>query len=100
MVPFSFFETSLNEEHPPLSLSNALKALWYDANEDWDKAHDFAQIDSHASSSWVHAYLHRKEGDEFNASYWYRRAGKPVCKLSLDEEWLQITSELLKDHSS
>ena len=96
MDTFMIFKTSLQAEHPPLSLSNALLALWYDANGNWDKAHDYAQIDDNMDSSWVHAYLHRKEGDQFNASYWYRRAGKPVCKLSLDEEWTQITKELLQ----
>ncbi len=99
MDTLSFFKSSLKEPHPPLSLSNALQALWYDANGDWDKAHDLAQIEENAISNWVHAYLHRKEGDQFNASYWYRRADKPVCKLSLDEEWEQIAAELLKDTS-
>lgn len=96
MEKFAIFISSLKKEVPPVSLSLALQALWYDANGDWEKAHDLAQEREDASGNWVHAYLHRKEGDEFNASYWYRRAGKPVCKVSLDEEWEQLVEALLK----
>ena len=73
----------------PASLSHALHALWLDAKGDWDGAHDAAQADEGGAGDWVHAYLHRKEGDAGNAAYWYRRARKPVCRTSLEEEWVR-----------
>ena len=76
-------------------MSPALRALWLDARGDWDGAHEAAQADEGGDGDWVHAYLHRKEGDAGNAAYWYRRAGKPVCRTSLDEEWEAIASALL-----
>jgi len=76
-------------------LSHALRALWWDAKGDWNRAHESAQQDEGPDGSWVHAYLHRKEGDQSNAAYWYSRAGKPVCRESLDAEWLKIVTELL-----
>ena len=95
MEKFDIFKTSLKEQYPPFSLSAALQALWYDAKGNWNKAHELAQEEEDLAGNWVHAYLHRKEGDQFNASYWYRRAKQPVCKLSLEEEWEAITQELL-----
>lgn len=79
----------------PDDLSRALKALWHDAKGDWEKAHETAQVEEFGDCAWVHAYLHRKEGDEWNAGYWYRRAGKPVFRGTLEEEWLSITESLL-----
>ncbi len=73
-----------------------MRALWLDARGNWDGAHDAAQADEGGAGDWVHAYLHRKEGDAGNAAYWYRRARKPVCKTSLDEEWAAIADALLK----
>ena len=75
---------------PPLLL-----ALWHDARGDWDKAHAYAQDVDNPSGAWVHAYLHRKEGDLGNAGYWYRRANQPVATDSLDAEWNRITAALL-----
>ncbi len=73
-----------------------LRALWHDARGDWKAAHEAAQADEgDADSAWVHAYLHRKDGDAPNADYWYRRAGKPVCQTSPEEEWTQIVERLL-----
>jgi len=63
---------------------------------DWKRAHESAQRDEGPQGSWVHAYLHRKEGDEGKAAYWYSRAGKPVCRLPLDEEWVGLVKELLR----
>ena len=57
---------------------------------DWTRAHESAQQDGGTAGSWVHAYLHRKEGDQGNAAYWYNRAGKPFCREPLDAEWLSI----------
>ena len=81
---------------PPDHSSVALVALWQDANIGWAASHDTLQDDQTADGAWVHAYLHRKEGDLPNASYWYRRAGKPVFSGSLDDEWSQIAAALLK----
>jgi hypothetical protein len=68
---------------------------WWDAKGDWKRAHESAQQDEGPEGSWVHAYLHRKEGDQGNAAYWYSRAGKPVCREPLDAEWLGIVRDLL-----
>ena len=90
------FRASLTHSSPPLNLSPALRALWLEARGDWDGAHNFAQADEGGAGDWVHAYLHRKEGDSGNAAYWYRRARKPVCRTSLDDEWAAIASALLQ----
>lgn len=89
------FKNSLKENQPPQSLSPSLKALWYDAKGDWNEAHNIAQDIRQSEGSWIHAYLHRKEGDEGNASYWYHRAGKPFCRISLQDEWEEIVVALL-----
>ena len=70
-------------------------ALWYDAKEDWEKAHELIQDIEDKNAAWIHAYLHRKEGDIWNADYWYRRAGKKRPDASLQNEWEQIATELL-----
>jgi hypothetical protein len=80
---------------PPEKLPELLKALWHDARSDWDKAHHIAQKIETSDGAWVHAYLHRKEGDRSNALYWYRRAGRPECRASLPEEWDEIARYLL-----
>lgn len=89
------FQTSLAGDVPPSELNHALAGLWWDAKGDWTKAHESAQQDEGPAGAWVHAYLHRKEGDLSNASYWYRRAGKPVAKSPLQQEWNEITASLL-----
>lgn len=63
------------------------KALFWDKNGDWDRAHSIVQEIDSSDAAWVHAYLHRKEGDKWNANYWYNRAGKPFSVLSFEEEW-------------
>ena len=90
------FRASLGASSPPSNLTLALRAMWLDARGNWDGAHDSAQAGEGGAGDWVHAYLHRKEGDAANAAYWYRRARKPVCRTSLDEEWAEIASALLK----
>jgi hypothetical protein len=87
--------SSLSSASAPSNLSPALRALWLDARGNWDGAHDAAQADEGGAGDWVHAYLHRKEGDQGNAAYWYGRAGKPVCREPLDREWLSIVKDLL-----
>ena len=94
---FQEFRESLSQDSPPKELSIALAGLWWDAKGDWEKAHESAQRDEGRAGAWVHAYLHRKEGDADNAGYWYRRARKPVSDQSLSEEWTTIASTLLSD---
>jgi hypothetical protein len=85
---------TLQQNHPPPNYSVCLQALWYDAKGDWSAAHELINDLSDIPSAWVHAYLHRKEGDSGNAAYWYRRAGKSYPDLSLEDEWSAIVSEL------
>ena len=89
------FRQSLTATHPPAGLSLALAGLWWDRKGDWTRAHESAQQDEGVEGSWVHAYLHRKEGDQGNAAYWYNRAGRPVYREPLDAEWLTIVKRLL-----
>jgi len=89
------FKSTLADDTPPSGLDIPLKALWHEARGDWHTAHDLLQDDAGRAGSWVHAYLHRKEGDLGNAAYWYRRADKPVFRQSLEAEWDQIVEALL-----
>src|SRR5215475_5811914 len=93
---FQEFRESTSQDTPPKGLSLALAGLWWDAKGDWEKAHESAQQDEGPAGSWVHAYLHRKEGDEGNAGYWYSRAGKKPSSTSFEEEWNEITTALLE----
>jgi hypothetical protein len=86
---------SLDQPQPPAELPPLTAALWWEAKGDWKRAHEIAQDVSGADAAWVHAYLHRKEGDDANAGYWYGQAGRPHCALPLDAEWEQIVSALL-----
>ena len=90
------FRASLRNPAPPEGLGLAAQALWWDAWGDWDKAHRCAQAQDDKSGAWVHAYLHRKEGDTQNAEYWYHRAGKSAGSMSLDAEWTEIVRVILK----
>ena len=73
----------------------AFTGLWWAAKGEWAKAHDAVQDDQSPEAAWVHAYLHRKEGDDSNAEYWYARAEKRAAQSSLDEEWATIARSLL-----
>jgi len=90
------FKQSLTAKNPPAGLTPALTALWWDARGEWEKAHSHPQDHEGSSRAWLHAYLHRKEGDRGNARYWYRKAGKNFSEESLAEEWLSIILELLR----
>ena len=81
---------------PPAPENLALTGLWWDAKGDWTRAHESAQQDEGSVGAWVHAYLHRKEGDASNARYWYDRAGKRSSNLSIEAEWEEIADALLK----
>ena len=93
-VTLDEFRATLTQEHPP-ALPPLFVALWHDARGDWERAHETAQDVDTPDGAWVHAYLHRKEGDPGNAAYWYRHAGRPVTTVTLDEEWTQIATSLL-----
>jgi len=89
------FKNSLTLTQPPEGISIPLQALWQDAKGYWAAAHDLVNELDLPKASWVHAYLHRKEGDISNAGYWYRRAGKKMPDYSLQKEWEEITLALL-----
>lgn len=89
------FEQSVESGTPPAGLSAALRGLWEQARGDWEAAHVGVQDDPGRDAAWVHAHLHRVEGDESNAGYWYRRADRPHSHAPLDEEWREITGALL-----
>ena len=88
------FRATLSSDASP-AVAPALVALWHDARGDWDKAHELANDVDDRTGAWVHAYLHRKEGDLGNAAYWYDRAGQPVANDALDAEWDRIATTLL-----
>lgn len=89
------FRDSLLGDELPRELSPTLAALWWDVKGDWNRAHESAQQDEGPAGAWVHAYLHRKEGDASNAGYWYQRAGKSSPRRTLEEEWRDITESLI-----
>jgi hypothetical protein len=89
------FRESVSASVPPADTSPPLAALWWAAKGEWEKAHTIVMDDGSAAAAWVHAYLHRVEGDLPNAGYWYRTAGKPVEKGALDAEWNAVVASLL-----
>ncbi len=89
------FKASLSDAAPAPELSPPRAALWWAGKGKWDAAHKIAQDQNDRDSAWVHAYLHRVEGDLGNAGYWYSQAGKPVATASLEAEWEGIVAELL-----
>ena len=96
-MTFEEFQKSRNE---PAGLVPALRALWHDAKGDWETAHRIAQEDNSREAAWVHAYLHRKEGDLANARYWYARSGRAAHTGSLADEWRETVSDLLASSRS
>lgn len=89
------FKASLSGEQYPDTLGPCLQALWLAARDDWDGAHKIVQDQDSAEAAWVHAHLHRIEGDLANAGYWYRRAGHETATDDLQAEWDRIASALL-----
>jgi hypothetical protein len=93
-----FQQSIARDTAAPSGQSLAAQALWHDARGDWERAHNCAQDDHSRDGSWVHAYLHRKEGDLGNAGYWYSRAGKkiPAQSVTLAAEWAELAQALVK----
>lgn len=95
-MTYETFTESLTGSKPPTGLPPVPEALWHDANGHWERAHAIAQSrEGTPEYDHLHAYLHRKEGDQFNAGYWYRRAKKPVFTGSLDDEWCELVKQYL-----
>ena len=90
------FKASLSGAAPAAGLAVPLAGLWWAAKGNWDQAHRIVQDDGSRDAAWVHAYLHRVEGDLGNAGYWYRQAGRPVATDSLESEWQRIVSALIE----
>jgi len=94
-VNASQFKSSLTKNEPPAPLEAPLRALWWDAHGEWERAH--AEVDELETrpGMMVHAYLHRKQGDAGNAAYWYHRTGRSAPQSSLADEWSALLEELL-----
>jgi len=97
VVNVAAFIASLDGAAPAPDLNAPLAGLWWAAKGDWDRAHKIVQDESSREAAWVHAYLHRVEGDLGNAGYWYRQAGQIAAKDSLEAEWERMVSALLGD---
>ena len=91
------FKDSTAKPRPPHELTPALVALWWEAKGDWERAHGLVMDEAGVDCAWVHAYLHRREGDLANARYWYAEAGKPAESGPLGGEWDSIAKALLGD---
>ncbi len=94
-MTFEEFKRSLRQPAPPADLSPLLQALWHEGKGDWHAAHNIAQDVPGPNGAWAHAYLHRVEGDNWNANYWYRRAGRSMPEYSLKEEWEALVKHFL-----
>jgi len=94
-MSFEEFKRSLSNTTPPEQIGPLLKALWYDGKDNWETAHEVAQDINTRDGSWIHAYLHRKEGDAGNASYWYHRADRKMPGYTLQQEWEEIVKHFL-----
>ncbi|SFN47578.1 hypothetical protein SAMN05428949_2965 [Chitinophaga sp. YR627] len=93
-MTLSAFLESLSQAMPPAGTSPYLASLWWDGKGNWQKAHDIIEHLDGDTAAWVHAYLHRKEGDRGNARYWYSRAGQPMPEVSLEQEWKDMVTVL------
>ncbi len=95
-MTFDEFKESLSHTAPPKNIPQNLLALWRDSTGSWDEAHKIVQKTSGFDGDWIHAYLHRKEGDLSNASYWYSRIGKILPQKSLNQEWEELVRHLVE----
>lgn len=93
MIDVVDFKQSVIEERLPTGLPLYLQSLWHDGAGNWKTAHDLIDQLTDQRSAHIHAYLHRKEGDIWNADYWYKRAGRARPEVSLEEEWEALVSE-------
>ncbi|SHG24808.1 hypothetical protein [Flagellimonas flava] len=93
---YAQFKETLMHSNPPENWSEALRALWYAAKDNWNASHNIAQDLHTRMGSWIHAYLHRQEGDDWNAGYWYRQAGEPFPNKSLEDELQHLIEVVLK----
>jgi hypothetical protein len=98
-VTMAEFKASLSGAAPAPDLAAPLAALWWAAKGNWDQAHSIAQDEASADGAWVHAYLHRVEGDLGNAGYWYRQPGKPVATDAIETEWERMVLSLLGERA-
>lgn len=97
-MTFHEFKESTNQLFPPESISQNLLALWQEAKGNWNEAHDIVQNSKGHEGDWIHAYLHRKEGDLHNASYWYSRTGKSIPDISLKQEWEELARFMIANN--
>ncbi len=95
-MDLEIFKKSLDQNEPPANISAHLLSLWYDAKGDWEQSHEIIQHIGDNHASWIHAYLHRKEGDNGNADYWYHKADRKRPSKTLEQEWSEIAAALLK----
>jgi hypothetical protein len=93
------FRQSLLHPTPPPGISLHLLSLWHEGRQNWEEAHRLVQDETDAPAAGIHAYLHRREGDNFNAGYWYRKAGKPMPVVSLQQEWDALVTDLLAQNT-
>ena len=97
MTTIDVFRSSVSAASPPADVGPALQALWWLLKDDWGQAHKCVQgHEGEPDCDWVHAHLHRVEGDLSNAGYWYRHAKRPVATCSLQDEWAEVATELLE----
>jgi hypothetical protein len=99
-MTFAEFKRSLSNTKPPAGLAPALAGLWWAGKDDWAKAHKLVMDEGDKDCAWVHAYLHRVEGDPANARYWYKQAGRPAASGALPAEWAAIVRELVAQGAS
>ena len=99
MTSLDEFVTAIeSQDEPDSNLSDCLKSLWWSQKGDWERAHGIAQDEGSQEGDWIHAYLHRVEGDLGNAAYWYNRASRPVKRNdSLQEEWNELVMHFLTE---
>ena len=96
-ILFKEFTKSINDKTPPKNISKHLLSLWYAKKGDWNKSHNIAQDIHDDLGAWIHAFLHRQEGDLSNADYWYSKARKNTSSKSLDSEIDYIITYIFKD---
>lgn len=94
-MTFEEFQLSTKEDHAPIEIDPLLLALWYDAKGDWVKSHAIVQDIDSKDASMIHAYLHRKERDDWNADYWYQRAGRKRTNDTIEYEWNSLVSRFI-----